>query len=179
MAVENLKLVKHTELHRSAEEIYQVYVVPSSDKSVMLDTTLIRGMEQYLQGTHGLQAFFEAQKRAYKNLEEKYYRKFVLSEEYLMFVCQSEAELDDLRAQRRDEDDSDNEDDDDDEVKLLKFTIMLCLKTMISSRCFLKIYLSQLSSYDTSTSTCISGVIHSAFSIFDSLPLVQLKYVQS
>ena len=125
MAVENLKLVKHTELHRSAEEIYQVYVVPSSDKSVMLDTTLIRGMEQYLQGTHGLQAFFEAQKRAYKNLEEKYYRKFVLSEEYLMFVCQSEAELDDLRAQRRDEDDSDNEDDDDDdEVKLVKFTIM-------------------------------------------------------
>ena len=66
MAVENLKLVKHTELHKSAQEIYQVYVVPSSDKSVMLDTTLIRGMEQYLQGTYGLQAFFEAQKRAYK-----------------------------------------------------------------------------------------------------------------
>ena len=180
MAVENLKLVKHTELHRSAEEIYQVYVVPSSDKSVMLDTTLIRGMEQYLQGTHGLQAFFEAQKRAYKNLEEKYYRKFVLSEEYLMFVCQSEAELDDLRAQRRDEDDSDNEDDDDDdEVKLVKFTIMWCLKIMISSRCILKIYFSQLSSYNTSTRLSISGVIHSAFSIFDSLPLVQLRYVQS
>ena len=136
MAVENLKLVKHTELHKSAQEIYQVYVVPSSDKSVMLDTTLIRGMEQYLQGTYGLQAFFEAQKRAYKHLEEKFYRKFVLSEEYLMFVCQSEAELDDLRAQRRDEDDldlnwsdnvditdDDDNDDDDDEVMLLKLPI--------------------------------------------------------
>ena len=122
MAVENLKLVKHTELHKSAQEIYQVYVVPSSDKSVMLDTTLIRGMEQYLQGTHGLQAFFEAQKRAYKNLEEKFYRKFVLSEEYLMFVCQSEAEMDDLRAQSYldlnltdNVDTTDDDDDDDDE----------------------------------------------------------------
>ena len=105
MAVENLKLVKHTELHKSAQEIYQVYVAPSSEKSVMLDTTLIRGMEQYLLGTHGLQAFFEAQKRVYNNLEEKFYRKFVLSEEYSMFVCQSEAELDELRAQKKDEDD--------------------------------------------------------------------------
>ncbi|KAL9971473.1 hypothetical protein ACROYT_G017639 [Oculina patagonica] len=122
MAVENLKLVKHNELHKSAQEIYQVYVVPSSDKSVMLDTTLIRGMEQYLQGTHGLQAFFEAQKRVYKNLEERFYRKFVLSEEYFMFVCQSEAEMDDLRAQKRDEDDlelnwNDNVDTTDEDVE--------------------------------------------------------------
>ena len=105
MAVENLKLVKHTELHKSAQEIYQVYVVPSSDKSVMWDTTLIRGMEQYLHGTHGLQAFFEAQKKVFNNLEERFYRKFVLSEEYFMFVCQSEAEMDDLRAQKRDDND--------------------------------------------------------------------------
>ena len=102
MAVENLKLVKHSELHNSAKEIYQVYVAPSSEKSVMLDTTLIRGMEQYLYGTHGLQGFFEAQKKVYKHLEERFYRKFVLSEEYFMFVCQSESEMDDLRAQQGD-----------------------------------------------------------------------------
>ena len=114
MAVENLKLVKHNELHKSAQEIYQVYVAPSSDKSVMLDTTLIRGMEQYLHGTHGLQGFFEAQKRVYNNLEERFYRKFVLSEEYFMFVCQSEAEMDDLRAQKRDDDDLDFNWNDDD-----------------------------------------------------------------
>lgn len=105
MAVENLKLVKHTELDKSAQEIYQVYVAPSSDKSVKLDTTLIRGMEQYLNGTHGLQAFFDAQKKVFNSLEEKFYRKFVLSGEYSMFVCQSEAEMDDLRAQNRDDDD--------------------------------------------------------------------------
>lgn len=107
MAVENLKLVKYTELHESAQEIYQVYVAPSSDKSVMLDTTLVRGMEQYLHGTHGLQGFFDAQKKVYKTLEERFYRKFVLSEEYFMFVLQSEAELDDLRAQHREDDDLD------------------------------------------------------------------------
>ncbi|XP_074620762.1 sorting nexin-25-like isoform X1 [Acropora palmata] len=105
MAVENLKLVKPTELHKSAQEIYEVYVAPSSDKSVKLDTTLIRGMEQFLNGTHGLQAFFEAQKRVFNNLEERFYRKFVLSGEYSMFVCQSEAEMDDLRAQNKDDDD--------------------------------------------------------------------------
>lgn len=104
MAVENLKLVKHTELHKSAQEIYQVYVAPSSDKSVMLDTTLVRGMEQYLYGTYGLQAFFEAQKKVFNSLEERFYRKFVLSEEYSMFICQTEAEMDDLRAQKRHED---------------------------------------------------------------------------
>ena len=105
MAVENLKLVKPTELHKSAQEIYEVYVAPSSDKSVKLDTTLIRGMEQFLNGTHGLQAFFEAQKKVFNNLEERFYRKFVLSGEYSMFVCQSEAEMDDLRAQNKDDDD--------------------------------------------------------------------------
>ncbi|KAK2563095.1 Sorting nexin-25 [Acropora cervicornis] len=87
-----------------AQEIYEVYVAPSSDKSVKLDTTLIRGMEQFLNGTHGLQAFFEAQKRVFNNLEERFYRKFVLSGEYSMFVCQSEAEMDDLRAQNKDDD---------------------------------------------------------------------------
>ena len=71
----------------------------------MLDTTLVRGMEQYLQGMHGLQAFFEAQKKVFSYLEEKFYRKFVLSAEYSMFVCQSEAEMDDLRAHKRDEED--------------------------------------------------------------------------
>lgn len=102
MAIENLKLANHMELHKIAQEIYQVYVTPSSDKSIMLDTTLVRGMEDYLNGTKGLQWYFEAQKKSYHLLEEKFYRKFVLSEEYFMFVCRSEAEMDDLRAQQGD-----------------------------------------------------------------------------
>lgn len=129
MAVENLKLVKHTELHKSAQEIYQVYVAPSSDKSVMLDTTLIRGMEQYLNGTYGLQAFFEAQKKVFNSLEERFYRKFVLSEEYSMFICQTEAEMDDLRAQKRHEDElefnwnDDVDTTDDDVINVIKLRL--------------------------------------------------------
>ncbi|EDO37987.1 predicted protein, partial [Nematostella vectensis] len=104
MAIENLRLVKPAEIVKSTHDIYQVYVAPSSDKSIMLDTSLVRDMEGFLNGTEGLQSFFTAQKKVYQHLEEKFYRRFVLSQEYFMFVCQLEAEMDDLRAQQKDED---------------------------------------------------------------------------
>ena len=103
MAIENLKLVRSAELHNSAQEIYQVYVAPSSEKSIMLDTTLVRGIEDFLNGAKGLNSYFEAQEKVFHILEEKFYRMFILSEQYTMFVCQSEAQMDDLRAQQKDE----------------------------------------------------------------------------
>ncbi|XP_028515309.1 sorting nexin-25 [Exaiptasia diaphana] len=105
MAIENLKLVKAAEIFKSTQEIYQVYVAPSSDKSIMLDTSLVRDMEGFLNGTKGLQCFFDAQWKVYKHLEERFYRRFVLSQEYFMLICQLEAEMDDLRAQQKDEKD--------------------------------------------------------------------------
>ena len=103
MAIENLKLVKPSELLNSAQEIYQLYVAPSSEKSIMLDTTLVRGIEDFLNGTKGLRSYFEAQEKVFQILEEKFYRKFILSEQYAMLVCQCEAEMDDLRAQQKDD----------------------------------------------------------------------------
>lgn len=103
MAVENLKLVKPSELSSSAQEIYQLYVAPSSEKSIMLDTTFVRGIEDFLSGTRGLKSYFEAQEKVFKILEEKFYRNFILSEQYTMLVCQCEAEMDDLRELQKDE----------------------------------------------------------------------------
>ena len=91
------------ELYKSAQEIYQVYVTPSSDKSIMLDTALVRGMEDYLHGTKGLQCYFDAQQKCHQLLKEKFFRNFVLSEEYTRFVCQEEADMDDLRAQQEED----------------------------------------------------------------------------
>ena len=52
MAIEHLRLVNvnPTEALQAASEIFQLYVTPSAEKVVKLDTRLVRGMEAYLYG---------------------------------------------------------------------------------------------------------------------------------
>ena len=50
MAVEHLRLVNPNEALQAASEIFQLYVTPSAEKVVKLDTRLVRGMEAYLYG---------------------------------------------------------------------------------------------------------------------------------
>ncbi len=49
-------------------------------------------------GKGGSDYFFEAQKIVYQRMEEKFYRDFVLSRDYMEYICQSESAMDELRA---------------------------------------------------------------------------------
>jgi hypothetical protein len=102
MAVENmkqLKKVKADKVHDSAKEIYNLYIVPSAQNAVRIDSTIVRKMESYLNGEPDDNGFFDAQKQIYRKMEEKYYRKFVISEEYVQYICQLESALDQFRTQ--------------------------------------------------------------------------------
>ena len=50
------------------------------------------------EGNGGPEYFFETQKIIYHKMEEKFYRDFVLSKDYMEYVCQSESVIDELRA---------------------------------------------------------------------------------
>ena len=49
-------------------------------------------------GNGGPEYFFETQKIIYRTMEEKVYRDFVLSKDYMEYICQSESVIDELRA---------------------------------------------------------------------------------
>ena len=102
MAVENLKQLKKVrpdKVQDSAKEIYNLFIVPSAKHAVRIDSTLVRKMESYLSDEHDDGSFFDAQTQIYHRMEEKYYRKFVISEEYVQYICQLESALDQFRTQ--------------------------------------------------------------------------------
>ena len=102
MAVENmkqLKKVKPDKVQDSAKDIYNLFIVPSAKHAVRIDSTLVRKMESHLSDEQDDSAFFEAQIEIYQKMEEKYYRKFVISEEYVQYICQLESALDLFRTQ--------------------------------------------------------------------------------
>ena len=102
MAVENmrqLKKVKPDKVQDSAKEIYNLFIVPSAQHAVRIDSPIVRKMESYLSGERDDGAFFDAQMHIYQKMEEKYYRKFVISEEYVQYICQLESALDHFRTQ--------------------------------------------------------------------------------
>lgn len=103
MAVENmkqLKKVKPDKVYDSAKEIYNVYIVPSAQQSVRVDSTLVRKMEYYLSERDDDSAFFEAQIQIYQKMDEKYYHKFVISEEYVQYICMLESALESAQGEQ-------------------------------------------------------------------------------
>lgn len=102
MAVENMKQLKKVRADKvqdSAKEIYNLFIVPSAKHAVRIDSTLVRKMESYLSDEQDEGSFFDAQTQIYQRMEEKYYRKFVISEEYVQYICQLESALDQFRTQ--------------------------------------------------------------------------------
>ena len=102
MAVENmkqLKKVKPDKVEDNAKEIFNLFIVPSTQHAVRIDSTIVRKMESYLNGERDDSAFFDAQMQIYRKMEEKYYRKFIISEEYVQYICQLESALDHFRTQ--------------------------------------------------------------------------------
>lgn len=97
--MKQLKKVKPDKVQDSAREIYNVYIVPSAMHAVRIDSSVVRRMESYLTDGQEDSAFFEAQIEIYNKMVEKYYRKFVISEEYVQYICQLESALDHFRTQ--------------------------------------------------------------------------------
>ena len=101
--MKQLKKVKPDKLQESAREIYKLYVVPSARHAIRVDSTFLRKMELYLIDGENDEGFLEAQKQVYQKMEEKFYRNFVISEEYVQYICQLESALDHFRSQQADE----------------------------------------------------------------------------
>ena len=102
MAVENLKQLKRVKPDKvvdSSREIYNLFIVPSGKHAIRINSTLVRKMESFLVDEQDDGAFFEAQIQIYQKMEEKYYGKFVISEEYVQYICQLESALDHFRTQ--------------------------------------------------------------------------------
>ncbi|KAH9513971.1 hypothetical protein Btru_031869 [Bulinus truncatus] len=67
--------------HHVASEIYQQYIA-SSSSLVKVDKIVLKGMEEFLRGDKGHDAFVVAQKLVQNFLEEHYYPSFIVSDTY-------------------------------------------------------------------------------------------------
>ncbi|KAK0043037.1 sorting nexin-25 [Biomphalaria pfeifferi] len=81
IAVEKLKGTSKDQRHQVASDLYQQYIV-SSSSLVKVDKTILKGMEEFLRGDKGHEAFVSGQKVVQNYLEEHYYPSFIVSETY-------------------------------------------------------------------------------------------------
>ncbi|KAK3599208.1 hypothetical protein CHS0354_012814 [Potamilus streckersoni] len=85
IAVEKLQGIDKRQHHQFASEIYHQYIA-SSTTAVKVDRTIIKGMESFMLGNTGPDAFFEAQKQVYQILEEQHYPSFLVSDIYHRYI---------------------------------------------------------------------------------------------
>ncbi|XP_041485522.1 sorting nexin-25-like isoform X1 [Lytechinus variegatus] len=81
-AVESLKSSKKPrDQHMNATTVYRTFVATSS--VVKVERQLIRGMEAFLVGNAGPDAFYDAQHKIYQLLDQEHYPSFLVSENYV------------------------------------------------------------------------------------------------
>lgn len=85
VAVENLKDADKKQHHQMAQEIYQRYI-SSATSVVKVDKVVAKGMETFMLGDSGPDAFYEAQQQVYKLLERQQYPSFLVSDLYHRYV---------------------------------------------------------------------------------------------
>ncbi|KAL3879426.1 hypothetical protein ACJMK2_031724 [Sinanodonta woodiana] len=91
-AVEKLQGIDKRQHHQFGSEIYQQYIA-SSTSAVKVDRTIIKGMESFMLGNTGPDAFFEAQKQVYQILEEQHYPSFLVSDIYHRYITLLDEEV--------------------------------------------------------------------------------------
>ncbi|CAG5115635.1 unnamed protein product [Candidula unifasciata] len=89
IAVEKLKTTAEEEQHRLATEVYQQYIASSSSQ-VRFDKSLLKGMEEFLRGDKGPEAFMLAQKQVQQLLEDQYYPSFIVSDTYFLLASSTQ-----------------------------------------------------------------------------------------
>ncbi|XP_059174866.1 sorting nexin-25-like [Physella acuta] len=82
-AVEKLKSTSKEQHHHVGTEVYQQYIT-SSSSLVKVDKAILKGMEEFLRGDKGPDAFVTAQKQIQNLLEEQYYPSFIVSDTYFL-----------------------------------------------------------------------------------------------
>ncbi|XP_071480255.1 sorting nexin-25-like [Diadema antillarum] len=88
-AVESLKTSKKPrDQHMNATTVYRTFVATSS--VVKVDRPLIQGMEAFLIGNAGPDAFYQAQHKVYQLLDQEHYPSFLVSNFYAK-LCQEMA----------------------------------------------------------------------------------------
>lgn len=84
-AVEKLKNMDKKLQHHQASEIYQQYIA-SSTSAVKLDKIVIKGMEAFMLGNMGPDAFYEGQLKITQILETQHYTSFIVSDIYNRYI---------------------------------------------------------------------------------------------
>ncbi|CAH1778459.1 unnamed protein product [Owenia fusiformis] len=93
IATGRLKSTGRKYQHKLASEIYQMYLVSqTSVVKLYLHRATIKGMEAFLIGNQGPEAFFTAQGEIYAILEEQHYHSFIVSDIYHQYMVARDAD---------------------------------------------------------------------------------------
>lgn len=95
--VETLRSAVKAQQHHTGSEVYQQYVA-SPAHSLPIDKPTVKGMEVFLRGDGGPEAFYEGQRQVREVLEKQHYHSFIVSDLYHQYVSTQEddEELDNL-----------------------------------------------------------------------------------
>lgn len=89
--VEDLKQVSKSQHHEKAHEIFEQYINGTSS-AVHVERSTLKGMESFMLGDAGPDAFYEAQNHVYLILEEQHYPTFIVSDIYHEYILALESE---------------------------------------------------------------------------------------
>lgn len=89
--VEDLKQTNRSQHHEKAREIFEEYI-NSSTTTVHVEHATLKGMESFMLGDTGPDAFYEAQNQIYLILEKQHYPNFIVSDVYHEYMLALEGE---------------------------------------------------------------------------------------
>ncbi|KAK7496497.1 hypothetical protein BaRGS_00012149 [Batillaria attramentaria] len=89
--VEMLRSTSKVQQHQVGNEVYQQYVA-SPTHSLPIDKSTVKGMELFLRGDGGPEAFYEGQRQVREVLEKQHYHLFIVSDLYHQYVSTQEEE---------------------------------------------------------------------------------------
>uniref|UniRef100_T1INF6 Sorting nexin-25 n=1 Tax=Strigamia maritima TaxID=126957 RepID=T1INF6_STRMM len=87
--VEEMKAADKKILHNIGNEAYSIFLT-AINQSIKLEKNIIKGMESFLTGDKGPDAFFAAQEIITRNLEERHYPCFIVSDVYHMMLREAD-----------------------------------------------------------------------------------------
>ncbi|KAK7097610.1 sorting nexin-25-like [Littorina saxatilis] len=103
--VETLRACSKDQQHQVGTEIYQQYVSKSA-RPLPIEKTTIKGMETFLRGDGGPEAFYEADRQIREELENEHYHSFFVSDLYHQYISTLEKKKKEKLEEEEEEDDN-------------------------------------------------------------------------
>lgn len=88
-AVEDMKSSDKVMWHKLGNDIVQVYIYDQAS-NVRLQKNTLKGIEEFIIGNKGPDAFFQAQEEIYKQIEDNCYASFIVSNIYHKMIVEAE-----------------------------------------------------------------------------------------